>query len=114
LFAVAATAHWAADGILANALTPGAIPTNLQRHLGRMTTSTNLLKTPQQGAATSVLLAASPLLEGIGGRYFADCNEGISVNRRTEGDLVGLAPYAIDPANAGRLWEASLNMLAGG
>ncbi len=32
-------------------------------------------KTPAQGAATSVLLAASPLLEGVGGRYFEDCNE---------------------------------------
>ena len=26
-------------------------------------------------AATSVLLATSPLLDGIGGRYFEDCNE---------------------------------------
>jgi NAD(P)-dependent dehydrogenase (short-subunit alcohol dehydrogenase family) len=31
LFAVGATARWAADGITANALNPGAIATNLQR-----------------------------------------------------------------------------------
>ena len=111
LFAVGATARWAADGILTNALTPGAIPTNLQRHLGRMTTATNLLKTAEQGAATSVLLAVSPLLDGIGGRYFADCNEGIPVDRRVEGDLTGLAPYAVDPTNADRLWEMSLAMV---
>jgi hypothetical protein len=30
------------------------------------------LKTPEQGAARSVLPATSPLLEGIGGRYFKD------------------------------------------
>jgi NAD(P)-dependent dehydrogenase (short-subunit alcohol dehydrogenase family) len=34
LFAVGATARWAADGITANALNPGAIATNLQRHVG--------------------------------------------------------------------------------
>ncbi len=33
------------------------------------------MKTPEQGAATSVLLATSPVVEGIGGRYFEDCNE---------------------------------------
>ena len=30
---------------------------------------------PQQGAATSVLVATSPLLDGVGGRYFEDCTE---------------------------------------
>jgi NAD(P)-dependent dehydrogenase (short-subunit alcohol dehydrogenase family) len=32
LFAVEATRRWAADGITVNALNPGAIATNLQRH----------------------------------------------------------------------------------
>ena len=32
-------------------------------------------KTPEQGAATSILVATSPLLDGVGGRYFEDCNE---------------------------------------
>ena len=75
LFAVGATARWAGDGITANALMPGAIATNLQRHTGGMKTPPERRKTPEQGAATSVLLATSPLLEGIGGRYFVDCNE---------------------------------------
>ena len=34
LFAVEATARWSEDGIYANALNPGAIQTNLQRHVG--------------------------------------------------------------------------------
>lgn len=72
LFAVGATARWAADGILANALMPGAIPTALQRHVGGIKAPPERRKTPAQGAATSVLLAASPLLDGIGGRYFFD------------------------------------------
>jgi NAD(P)-dependent dehydrogenase (short-subunit alcohol dehydrogenase family) len=34
LFAVEATARWSEHGIYANALNPGAIRTNLQRHVG--------------------------------------------------------------------------------
>jgi len=112
LFAVGATARWKADGILANALMPGAIATNLQRHLGGMKTPPEQRKTPEQGAATSVLLATSPLLEGIGGRYFVDCNEALPVTRQTS-DMSGVAPYALDPGNADRLWEVSLRLLAG-
>ena len=69
-------------------------------------------KTLEQGAATSVLLATSPLLEGIGGRYFVDCNEAEIVARRTD-DMSGVAPYALDPGHADRLWEESLRLLGG-
>ncbi|WP_405986620.1 SDR family NAD(P)-dependent oxidoreductase [Streptomyces sp. NBC_00872] len=110
LFAVAATRHWAADGITVNALNPGAIATNLQRHVGnRLTTPPESRKTTQQGAATSVLLATSPALEGIGGRYFEDCAEAETVTRRPD-DYHGVAAYALDPANAERLWETSLQL----
>jgi NAD(P)-dependent dehydrogenase (short-subunit alcohol dehydrogenase family) len=111
LFAVGATRHWFKDGITANALMPGAIATNLQRYIGGVQTPPELQKTPEQGAATSVLLATSPLLEGIGGRYFADCNEARIVTQRTK-DYSGVAPYALAPDNADRLWEESLRLLA--
>lgn len=110
LFAVGAEARWARDGIHTNALMPGAIATNLQRYTGGIRTPPERRKNTEQGAATSVLLAASPLLEGIGGRYFVDCNEAEVVARRTA-DMSGVAPYAIDMANADRLWEQSLRML---
>jgi NAD(P)-dependent dehydrogenase (short-subunit alcohol dehydrogenase family) len=110
LFAVGATSRWAGDGITANALTPGAIATNLQRHTGGMKTPPERRKTTEEGAATSVLLATSPLLEGVGGRYFLDCNEAVPVKQRTW-DMGGVAPYALDAGNADRLWEASLRML---
>jgi NAD(P)-dependent dehydrogenase (short-subunit alcohol dehydrogenase family) len=111
LFAVGATARWAQDGITANSLMPGAIETNLQRHVGGIRTPPERRKTPEQGAATSVLLAVSPLLEGIGGLYFNDCHEAEVISRRVEGSLTGVAPYALDPANADRLWETSRRML---
>ncbi|KAF1854484.1 hypothetical protein Lal_00014320 [Lupinus albus] len=52
--------HWASDGIVSNALNPGAIATNLQRHTGGLRTPEEFRKTPEQGAATSVLLARPP------------------------------------------------------
>jgi NAD(P)-dependent dehydrogenase (short-subunit alcohol dehydrogenase family) len=111
LFAVGATARWASDGITANALNPGAILTNLQRHVGnKLSTPPELHKTPEQGAATTVLLATSPLLEGVGGRYFEDVQEAETVERRGP-DYRGVAAYAVDAGNAERLWEVSLGLV---
>jgi NAD(P)-dependent dehydrogenase (short-subunit alcohol dehydrogenase family) len=110
LFAVGATRRWFSDGITVNALMPGAIATNLQRHTGGLKTPPERQKTPEQGAATSVLLATSRLLEGIGGRYFEDCNEA-SIVTNGNGYVSGVAPYALNPDNADRLWVESLCLL---
>jgi NAD(P)-dependent dehydrogenase (short-subunit alcohol dehydrogenase family) len=118
LFAVEATRRWSGEGIYSNALMPGAIPTNLQRHVGGvLRTPREYSKTTQEGAATSVLLAASPLLQGVGGRYFADCNEARPLlQRSTEAylDLDAVASYAIDPEAASHLWDVSLRLLSKG
>jgi NAD(P)-dependent dehydrogenase (short-subunit alcohol dehydrogenase family) len=115
LFTVEATRRWADDGIAANAAMPGSTPTNFQRNmdpemLRRRLEASDGWKTPQQGAATSVLLAASPLLDGVSGRYFEDGNEAIRV-ADNNGYRSGVAPYALDPANAHRLWETSQRLL---
>ena len=111
LMAVEATRRWAADGILANALNPGAIATNLQKHTGGLKTPPERQKNTAQGAATSVLLAASPLLAGIGGRYFEDCNEAPIVHQRPA-DYRGVAAHALDPVLAERLWNDTLKLTA--
>ena len=113
LSAVGATARWERDGIYANALHPGGIATNLQRHTGPELIEQALkngfvLKTPEQGAATSVVLAARPELEGVGGRYYVDSNEAPVVDKY---DPAGVAPYALDGDNADRLWELSERLL---
>ncbi|MFG2041967.1 SDR family NAD(P)-dependent oxidoreductase [Dactylosporangium sp. NPDC048998] len=115
LFAVEADRRWAGDGIRVNALNPGGIRTNLQRYvdvdeLVRTATAANggvpiRWKTPEQGAATSALLAASPLAGGVGGRYYDDCREA-EPNR--PGTRTGVAAYALDPEAAARLWDVSL------
>lgn len=45
-------------------------------------------------------------LEGIGGRYFENCNEAATVDHR-DANGTGVAAYALDPANAHRLWDIS-------
>ena len=113
LLSVAIAQKWHADGITSNALNPGAIATNLQRHTGGLRTPEPYRKTPEQGAATSVLLAASPLLKGVSGRYFDDCNEAMIVAERGSGPLSGVAPHALDQGNADRLWTMATAMVKG-
>lgn len=96
--------RWVSDGIVSNALNPGAIETNLQRDTGGLRTPEHLRKTPEQGASTSVLLAGSPLVEGVNGRYFDHCQEAPLVAQRPAGKLEGVAAYALDSENAHRLW----------
>ncbi|MFC4016505.1 SDR family NAD(P)-dependent oxidoreductase [Micromonospora sp. GCM10011542] len=113
LFAVEANRRWAGDGITVNAANPGAVATNLGRHLTEEDYAqlpAYDFKTPEQGAATSVLLAAWPGLDEIGGRYFEDCNE--AARHSPETPLQGVADHAVDPAAAERLWQVSLDMLA--
>jgi NAD(P)-dependent dehydrogenase (short-subunit alcohol dehydrogenase family) len=113
LLAVEATRRWSGDKIVANSLNPGAIATGLQKHTGGLRTPEEFRKTVEQGAATSVLLAASPFVEGIGGRYFENCNESEVVQERatTLGSTGGVAPYALDDANARRLWEVAAELI---
>jgi len=111
LFMVEAARRWAPDQIAVNALNPGRITTtNLSRYLGEdsstpaafePTSTTVSWKTVEQGAATSVLLAASPLLDGVTGRYFEDCQE---AGPARPGIRRGVAAYALDPEKAARLW----------
>jgi NAD(P)-dependent dehydrogenase (short-subunit alcohol dehydrogenase family) len=118
LFAVEAAKRWAADGITANALNPGRITgTNLSRHVGDIVnapasfepTSTDVSwKTIEQGAATSVLLAGSPLVAGVTGRYFEDCQE---AGPNQPGVRRGVAAYALDPEAATRLWQVSTDLI---
>ena len=120
LFMVEAARRWAADQIAVNALNPGRITaTNLSRYIGNVRALPPPLspgrppsswKTVEQGAATSALLAASPLLDGVTGRYFEDCHEAGPVQ---PGVRRGVAAYALDPEKAVRLWQVSVDMLAG-
>jgi NAD(P)-dependent dehydrogenase (short-subunit alcohol dehydrogenase family) len=116
LFAVEAATRWATDGIAVNALNPGRITsTGLMRHVTPPPESFDpagatgvSVKNAEQGAATSVLLAASPLVEGVTGRYFEDCAQAVPY---LPGVRRGVADHALDEVSAARLWQISLDML---
>ena len=57
------------------------------------------LKTPSQGALTSIYLASSPIVEGISGRYFANRTP------KTSNKL------SYDVTAAGRLWDVSAELV---
>ncbi|WP_026924006.1 SDR family NAD(P)-dependent oxidoreductase [Glycomyces arizonensis] len=76
------------------------------------------LKTPQQGASTSVFAATSPLLVGIGGVYLKDND--VSPLDEAAGNLdfgsehimsSNVVPHAVDPESARRLWELSERLI---
>jgi NAD(P)-dependent dehydrogenase (short-subunit alcohol dehydrogenase family) len=111
LHSVGIARRWRDEGIDSNAVNPGAIATGLQRYTGGLRTPVERRKTPEQGAATSVLLAASALVGGVSGRYFEDCNEARRIEQRPADFSGGVAPYAVDAENADRLWDVALKLI---
>ncbi|MGH3196500.1 MAG: SDR family NAD(P)-dependent oxidoreductase [Streptosporangiaceae bacterium] len=138
LFAVELDRRWAEDGIRGYAAHPGIIVgTNLgssmpadqvqarQLAMGLVDESGRPIidpksgkKTPQQGAATIVFGAASPLLADIGGVYLKDndispLDDAADPNAQGA-DLIrsqNVVPHSIDPQSARRLWEMSEQLI---
>jgi hypothetical protein len=54
-----------------------------------------------------VLLAASPLVEGVTGTYFEDCQQ---AEPFSPGVRRGVKDYALDADNAARLWALSVEL----
>jgi NAD(P)-dependent dehydrogenase (short-subunit alcohol dehydrogenase family) len=118
LFAVELDRRGAGHGVRAFSLHPGAIMTPLQRHLTReeMIASgwmdengkvNERFKTPEQGAATAVWCATSPLLEGKGGLYCEDCDVA-KLAQPEDARMTGVSAYAVDADGARRLWAMSV------
>ena len=114
LFAVGLNKRLAHRNIEAFSLHPGAIQTDLSRHLPeedvarfqRAIESGELpVKSVPAGAATQVYAATAPELAGEGGAYLADCTICPVSDADQPGNVV--RSYAIDPENADRLWTIS-------
>jgi len=92
-------------GVTANCLHPGVVRTNFgaedQAWLFTVVSHVVLpfLKTPAQGAQTSIYLASSPSVEGITGKYFYDSH------------VIPAAPQATDMVIARKLWDVSAEMV---
>ncbi len=122
LFAVEAHRRWAADGIIVNALHPGLIATNLQGHLPEefhaglrdmVQNGMVTMKTPQQGAATSLVASVAPEFAHSGGHYLSDCNEAAVMDDDMVAtpDRLGVRRWALDQASARRLWDVSRELV---
>ncbi len=116
LFAVGLEQRLGARGVHAFAVHPGAIVTELGRHLTRedievmskgatVTGRRMSYKSIPAGAATTVWGATSPALAGRGGLYLEDCS--IAAEAADPGAEKGYLPYALDAEAAQRLWSLS-------
>jgi len=91
-------------GVTANALHPGYVATNLAANNGLLVGTFAKLSgrlfghKPQDGARTSVFLASGREVEGVTGKYFADCQ------------AVESSALSYDRALAARLWQVSLEL----
>jgi WW domain-containing oxidoreductase len=93
-------------GIAVNSLHPGATTgTGLNRNRGLalrigLSAARLFMKSPSQGAATQVLLAANPRVAGITGEYWSNCQIAVGNPLLNDGDL------------AKRLWKVSTRIVA--
>jgi NAD(P)-dependent dehydrogenase (short-subunit alcohol dehydrogenase family) len=85
--------------VTSNAVHPGSVATDVTRDnpllYAVQPLSRLVLKTPAQGAATSVHVATAPALAGVSGRYFANSREATPADIASDRDV------------AARLWALS-------
>ena len=121
LFAVAVDARGINHGVRAFSVHPGSVLGPLARHLSREEIDSfgaidnngqpvidpdRDMKTPQQGAATTIWCATAPELAGIGGVYCENCD----IARVERQERFGVRPFAIDPDIAEALWAESVRL----
>lgn len=103
LFTYALAQRVRGAGIMANCLHPGVIATKLLADYMNVPVAggpaaSTLGSSPEEGAGTSVYLAASPEVEGVTGRYFVGEHETRS------------SPASYDEAVQDRLWAESARL----
>jgi NAD(P)-dependent dehydrogenase (short-subunit alcohol dehydrogenase family) len=109
LFSLALAERLEGTGVTSNVIHPGLVSTDITRtapaiiRVGFDLIGPLFAKTPQEGAATQVYVATSPLLAGVNGAYFEDCNP-VTVSGNH---------YMFDAAMAQRLWGEALGMTSG-
>jgi NAD(P)-dependent dehydrogenase (short-subunit alcohol dehydrogenase family) len=121
LFALTLDAIGERDGIRTFSVHPGGVVTDLIRYMSSeevraygvldehgqsIIDPERNMKTPEQGAATSVWCATSPQLEGLGGVYCENCDVAVAVPGDSK-ELRGVRPWAMDPKFAEQLWYLS-------
>lgn len=112
--------RYGANGLHGLSLHPGAIgETKMSRHMGPEFVANimsdpylvSILKSHEQGAATTVLAAVGKDWEGTGGKYLEDAEEA----KRGKDDYqlfgAGWVKQTYDPESEARLWKDSLKIV---
>ncbi len=94
------------SGVTVNCLHPGIVATRFGKDLSLGQKSIGFLvipwlRGPQKGAATTIYLATSPEVKDVTGKYFQNCKQS------------KLHPKAVDKELEQKLWQVSLEMVAG-
>lgn len=105
-------------GLHATSVHPGIIFTGLMQHLdpAMMKEMDNdelakSMKSPEQGAATTVWAAIGQEWEHKGGEFLADCGRTSLAGDKGGIDTQGYAAHAYNPEGEARLWRDSLKMV---
>ncbi|KAK1140924.1 hypothetical protein N8T08_009797 [Aspergillus melleus] len=110
--------RYGSKGIHATTLHPGAINTDISRNMGPGFVAAimsnpvvlKILKSPEQGAATTVLAAARKEWEIKGGKYLEDCHEAKRGEHDNQVFRIGYVHQTYD-INEERLWKDSLKLV---
>ncbi|KAI9930420.1 hypothetical protein ASPWEDRAFT_171048 [Aspergillus wentii DTO 134E9] len=111
--------RYGSRGLHATSLHPGIIATGLGKylppaHIEAMLQDEALLKvlkSPEQGAATTVWAAVGSELEGKGGKYLLDCTEAERGEKDDGRDNETYVSHTYNPEDEARLWKDSLEMV---
>ncbi|OGE50853.1 hypothetical protein PENARI_c015G00770 [Penicillium arizonense] len=111
--------RYGSQGVHATSIHPGGIATGLSKHIPEADLAAMLedealvksLKSPEQGAATTVWAAIGKEWENKGGKYLSNCAEakrGDDVSDMTSADY---ASHTYNRESEGRLWEDSVKIV---
>ncbi|KAE8347866.1 hypothetical protein BDV24DRAFT_157345 [Aspergillus arachidicola] len=111
--------RYGSRGLHATSVHPGIVSTALMQHMDPATVETfkrdekmyKIMKSPEQGAATTVWAAIGQEWEKKGGEYLAECGRTTRGDDNREVAGVGFAGHAYDAEKEARLWKDSLKMV---
>jgi NAD(P)-dependent dehydrogenase (short-subunit alcohol dehydrogenase family) len=115
--------RYGSQGLHATSLHPGGIISGLQVHVPQEVIAVwastpgveKYMKSPEQGAATTIYAAMSQEWEGKGGKYLSDCvvQGPVKVTEGQQASILdgGHAKWIYDEEKEGRLWKDSLKLI---
>ncbi len=125
LFALELNRRMKNDGVQAFSVHPGVVMTQLSRYVDQedmiaagffdkdgnvVEGLRDILKTPEQGCATTLWCATSELLADRGGEYCEDCDIALLGDEKSP-RFAHVMPWAVDDEAARRLWDETEKMV---